>query len=157
MIETQSTAHRAFRQLVETIAVVVTIWILSLFSLPTPNNSITGMTAVILIVLGAIGFYAIRRALRTFRSILLAELQAGYVTTTFTQGLFWLRKSGKAFTWGDDVVGWDWDGLWVLGSDGDVISTPNLSADPPGLYPSPHDPGRRELWTGHIWSSVYFD
>lgn len=150
-------AHQAFIRLAVTIGAAVTVWILALFLLPTPNNSITGMTAVILIVLFAIGYFAIRKAVRTFRSILLDELQAGYVTTTFAQGLFWIRKSGRLFTWADDVVGWDWDGLWVLDSDGNIVSSPNPSVDPPGLYPSPHVPGRRELWTGYVWTSVYFD
>ena len=150
-------AHRAFLQLAVTIGVALAVWILALFLLPTPNNSITGMTAVVLIVLFAVGYFAIRKALRTFRSTLLDELQAGYVTTTFTQGLFWLRSSRRLFTWADDVVGWDWDGLWVLDSNGNIVSSPDLSADPPGLYPSPHEPGRRELWTGYVWTSVYFD
>lgn len=45
--------------------------------------------------------------------------------------------------------------LWVLDSKGNVVSAPDLSADPPGLYPSQNIPERRELWTGYRWTGVF--
>ena len=151
------TAHQAFIRLAVTLGVATAVWVLFLLALPKQNNSITGWTAVVLSVLLAIGYFAVRKELRTFRSVLLDELQMGYATTTFTQGLFWSRRHEKALIWGDDVVGWDWDGLWVLDSRGNVVSEPDLSADPPGIYPSPNKPDQRELWTGYMWTSVYFE
>jgi hypothetical protein len=99
-----------------------------------------------------VGFFVTRAALLRFRAVLLDELRAGYVTTTFVQGLFWGSDRGDS-----DVVGWEWRGLWTLASDGRVVSAPDLSVDPPGVYPSPNAPGRHELWTGCQWTNVFFD
>ena len=105
-----------------------------------------------------IGGFVTYRALVTFRSRLLEEIQSGYTTTTFQQGGFWLaQRGGSAFSPGRNVQGWDWDGLWVLDSRGEVISSADPSVDPPGLYASPHSPGERELWTGHQWTFIYPD
>ena len=111
-----------------------------------------------MIVVLAFGGFMIRRALTSFRSRLLEEIQAGYVTTTFQQGGFWLaHRDGPAFAPGRNVLGWDWRGLWVLDSSGEVVSLPDRAFDPPGLYPSPHVPGERELWTGYQWAFVFPD
>ncbi len=132
--------------------------ILCLVLLPTPNDQIAGKTAIAFIVTMAIGYVVTRASLRRFRAIFLEELQAGYATTTFLQGLFWRRsREASGSTWGDDVFGWEWKGLWVLDSHGNVVSAPDPSVDPPGLYPSPNVPGSRELWTGHRWTGVLPD
>ena len=148
------TARRALVVLAATIGLAVLAAIACLVSLP--GGRITGWGAAVYVVVLVVGYVAVRASLHRFRGVLLDELQAGYVTTTFTQGLFWMpgRGSGRR-TWGDDVVGWRWDGLWVLDSHGDVVSAPDRAADPPGLYPSPHRPGELELWTGHRWTGVF--
>ena len=148
------TARRAFRRLVATLAVSVAATVGCLLLLP--DDRIAGKGAIAYVSTIAVGYVATRASVRRFRAIFLDELQAGYATTTFTQGLFWLpvRGAGRP-TWGDDVVGWDWDGLWVLDTDGNVVSVPDPSVDPPGLYPSPHIPGHLELWTGYRWTGVF--
>ena len=110
----------------------------------------------LLMVLGAtgVGIAVVVAAIGRFRRVLLAELAAGYVTTTFHQGLFWfVSRPGPRV--GNDVVGWVWDGVWVLDSSGRVISEPDPDVDPPGFYPSPNRPGRLELWTGAQWVGVH--
>ena len=84
-----------------------------------------------------------------FRSKLLLEMQAGYTTVPVDAGKFW----------GSDVTGrktkasvlWDCSGCWVLSSNGDVISEPDFTTDPPGVYPSPRGPAERAVWTGVEW------
>jgi hypothetical protein len=97
-----------------------------------PDHRVAGRGAIAFFATLAVGFLAIRASLHRFRDIFLEELQAGYATKTFTQGLFWIppRASGRK-TWGDDVVGWDWDGLWVLDGHGNVVSAPDRSVDRP--------------------------
>ncbi len=153
-IKGRPTARRAFTRLAVTLGVAVGASILCLLLLP--DSRIEGRGAIVLIVTMMFGFIATRSALDRFRTILVDELQAGYATFTFTQGLFWIpRRSSWRPTWGDDVIGWDWAGLWVLDADGNVVSEPDASVDPPGLYPSPNNPGHRELWTGHRWTGVF--
>ncbi len=121
-----------------------------------PENGGQATVRELAIVLSAtvIGIAAEVAAIGRFRRVLLAELAAGYVTTTFHQGAFWFVK-GPGPTWGNDVVGWVWDGVWVLTSAGDVVSAPDPAVDPPGFYPSPNRPGQWELWTGSQWIGVH--
>jgi hypothetical protein len=153
-IDVRPTAHEAFVRLAATLAASAAAMIIFLISLP--DDRISGMGAIVFGTIVAIGFVVTRASLRRFRALFLDELQAGYATTTFTQGLFWLpaRGAGRK-TWGDDVIGWDWDGLWVLDAEGHVVSGPDPSKDPPGLYPSPNISGQRELWTGYRWTGVF--
>jgi hypothetical protein len=146
------TARQAFTRLAATLGVAVAVSSLWLFVLAPPDET---LAFTVYIATLAVGYFVTRASLRRFRAIFLDELQAGYTTKTFTQGLFWIPRRGTGPRWGDDVVGWDWDGLWVLDTQGDVISAPDLSADPPGLYPSPNIPGSRELWTGYRWTGVF--
>lgn len=123
-----------------------------------PENGGQATVPALAMMLGAtaVGIAAVVVAIRRFRRVLLAELAAGYVTTTFHQGLFWVVNSPGP-TWGNDVVGWVWDGVWVLTSAGSVVSGPDPNVDPPGLYPSPNRPGQLELWTGSQWTGVHVD
>lgn len=132
--------------------------LMTLVVLPKPEGQIAGVTAIALVVVLAFGGLLIRRALTRFRSQLLDEIQAGYVTTTFQQGGFWLaHRDGPAYAPGRNILAWDWRGLWVLDAAGGVASPADHSIDPPGLYPSPHSKGERELWTGHQWTFVFPD
>lgn len=152
------TAHTMLRHLGYSLATTVGAALAALVGLPKPDGRIAPVTAIVIIVVLACGGFLIRRSLAAFRSKLLEEMQAGYVTTTFEQGGFWLAKrDGSAFAPGRNVLGWDWRGLWVLDPTGRVVSPPDRSVDPPGLYPSPHSPGKRELWTGHQWTFVFPD
>jgi hypothetical protein len=115
----------------------------------------TGGGLVVMFVLLVVGYFAVRVPLHRCRDIFLEELQAGYATRTFTQGSFWIPR-GPARTHKDnDVIGWVWDGLWVLDEHGNVIATPDRTLDPPGLYPSARRPGHLELWTGCQWAGVH--
>lgn len=154
----EPTARALLHRLGYTLAASVGATLVTLLVLPTPDGQIALVTAIGIIVVLAAGGILSRRALAAFRSRLLDEIQAGYVTTTFQQGGFWLaRREGRAFAPGRNVLGWDWRGLWVLDSAGWVVSIGDRAVDPPGLYPSPHLPGQRELWTGHQWAFVFPD
>jgi hypothetical protein len=147
------TARNAFRYLATTFAVAVAATLACLALLP--DGRIAGKGAIAYVAVLVIGYFAVRVPLHRCRDILLEELQAGYTTRTFTQGSFWIPR-GPARTHKDnDVIGWVWDGLWVLDRHGNVVSVPDRSLDPPGLYPSPHRPGKLELWTGYQWAGVY--
>lgn len=145
------TACQMILRFAATVAVFVVVSMLCAFFAPVQDRLGSAAVVVSLAVL-TIGFFPARAALVGFRVVFLGELQAGYVTFTFLQGMFWRNGSSDA-----DVIGWDWSGLWTLTSDGRVMSTPDLSVDPPGVYPSPNGPGRRELWTGSQWGDVFFD
>ena len=153
-----ASAHRLLLRLGYTLAAGVGAVLVTLAALPTPDGRIGVAAAAVLILVMAAGAFMGRRALVSFRSRLLDEIQAGYTSTTFKQGGFWLaHRDGSVFAPGRNVLGWDWLGLWVLDADGAVVSSPDRSTDAPGLYPSPHRSGERELWTGHQWSFVYPD
>ena len=154
----EPTARVLLHRLGYTLAASVGATLVTLFALPTPDGQIAPVTAIGIIVVLAAGGILTRRALAAFRSRLLDEIQAGYVTTTFQQGGFWIaRREGRVFAPGRNVLGWDWRGLWVLDSAGGAVSIADRAVDPPGLYPSPHRPGQRELWTGHQWAFVFPD
>ena len=121
---------------------------------PTKGNQATVPALLMMLGATAVGIGAMIAAIRRFRRALLAELAAGYVTTTFYQGLFWM-VNGLGPRAGDDVVGWVWDGVWVLNSAGGVVSAPDPDVDPPGFYPSPNRTGQFELWTGSQWTGVH--
>ncbi len=121
---------------------------------PTKGSHETVSSLLILLGATAVGIGAMIAAIRRFRRVLLAELAAGYVTTTFYQGLFWMAQ-GPGPRVGNDVVGWVWDGVWVLTSAGDVVASPDPAVDPPGFYPSPNTPSQLELWTGSQWTGVH--
>ena len=145
------TAHQALVRVGVTMAVAVAVSLPCAFFPPLEDRLGAASVPVFLVML-TLGFFVTRAALIRFRLVLLDELRAGYVTTTFVQGLFWGSGRGDS-----DVISWEWRGLWTLKSDGRVVSAPDLSGDPPGVYPSPNAPGRRELWTGCRWTNVFFD
>ncbi len=147
----QPTAHQELVRVGVTLAVSVAVSVPWAFFPPLQDRLGNASVPVFLAVLIA-GLFVTRAALIRFRVVFLDELRSGYVTTTFIQGLFWGNGGGDS-----DVVGWEWRGLWTLTSDGRVVSAPDLSVDPPGVYPSPNAPGRRELWTGCRWANVFFD
>jgi hypothetical protein len=154
----EATAHALLRRLGYTLTATCGTALLTLLVLPRPKGRINSVTAIAIVVALVIGGLLSRRALAVFRSRLLEEMQAGYVTTTFQQGGFWLaHRNGRALSPGRNVLGWEWRGLWVLDSEGAVVSPPDRTFDPPGLYSSPHSPRERELWTGHQWTFVYPD
>jgi hypothetical protein len=148
------TARNAFRQLATTFAVAVAPAVL--WTVLLADERIGGKGgAIAYVAILVIAYFVVRVPLHRCRDILLEELQAGYTTRTFTQGLFWIPRGPGRSMKGDDVIGWIWDGLWVLDVHGNVVSAPDRSIDPPGLYPSPHRPGQLELWTGCQWAGVY--
>jgi hypothetical protein len=148
-------ARHALVGLAVTIAFSVVVPILCLIVLPTPGGRIGGTAGAAFAAAVVVGFVAVRQALGRFRAAFLKELNAGYTTTTFDQGLFWLRSRDATDAVAEDVIGWDWRGVWVLRASGTVVSSPDPSLDPPGLYPSPTVAGRYELWTGCRWSGVF--
>ena len=94
--------------------------------------------------------YTIRRWGRA----VLDEATAGYTTTPFDLGRFWIGAAPEA-PWTVGWIGWDFSGLWVMAPDGTVKASPRPERDPPGVYPSPNRPGEWELWTGSQWSAHF--
>ncbi len=94
--------------------------------------------------------YTIRRWGRA----VLDEATAGYTTTPFDLGRFWIGAAPEA-PWTFGWIGWDFSGLWVMAPDGTVEAAPRSDRDPPGVYPSPNRPGEWELWTGSQWSAHF--
>lgn len=149
-----TTAHQALVRC--GIAVCVAAVLVALAVSVGPASGGQASLPQLLLVLGATGagIAVVVAAVGRFRRVLLAELAAGYVTTTFHQGLFWfVDRPGPRV--GNDVVGWVWDGVWVLHPSGRVVSPPDPEVDPPGFYPSPNRAGRLELWTGAQWVGVH--
>ncbi|GGC06059.1 hypothetical protein GCM10010972_19090 [Cellulomonas carbonis] len=80
-----------------------------------------------------------------------AELQQGYTTLTLQFGGFWCGEGPLTLS-GEMRAAWDYRGTWQLDHrDGRVLRAPDRGVDPPGMYPSPNQPGRMELWTGRVW------
>ena len=149
-----TTAHRALVRCGVVLAGAALLVVVALTLGPENGGQATVQDVAVMLGATVVGIAAVVVAIRRFRRVLLAELGAGYVTTTFHQGMFWfVNRPGPAV--GDDVVGWDWAGVWVLTSDGAVVSGPDPDADPPGFYPSPNRPGQLELWTGSQWIGVH--
>lgn len=84
------------------------------------------------------------------------ECLHGYATITLLAGSFGGQRHSA---WSGTEVGmpWDFSGVWVLNGRFDVKSAPSPAFHPPGLYPSPHEAGRWELWTGVAWSGTCQD
>lgn len=83
---------------------------------------------------------------------LVAEIRHGYTTLENFSGGFWVGRGHPGEVGGR----WDFRGLWLLDpKTGAVRRSPAPVGDPPGMYPSPHRPGRRELWTGAEWHGHY--
>lgn len=134
----QPTAHALLRRLGFTLAVTVAAVLVTLLLFGTPDWRMAPATAIGVVVVLAIGGWMTRGALVSFRSRLLEEIQAGYVTTTFEQGGFWLaHRDGPAFARGRNVLGWDWRGLWVLDPAGGVVSPPDRAVDLPACTRRP--------------------
>ena len=95
------------------------------------------------------------QAWRGFGALNARELEHGYTTLVLTLG--GLTSIGSRDESGHSHTPWDYSGIWVLGNDGRVLSPPDPSKEPPGFYPSPHEPGRFELWTGCAWSGQVRD
>jgi hypothetical protein len=106
--------------------------------------------AVIALAWLALAAFLLARVRRRF----FAELAAGYTTLVLAGGGLWFSRSGY---WGRSFtrVPWDFSGCWQLADDGAVRAAPDRDGDPPGFYPSPYQPGRRELWTGAVWSGRF--
>ncbi|MEV6596636.1 hypothetical protein AB0M36_07165 [Actinoplanes sp. NPDC051346] len=86
---------------------------------------------------------------------LVAEFRHGYTTLEWKSGGFWVGEGYTGGT-GEDWSRWDCRGLWLLDAKtGAVLRGPVPGGDPPGMYPSPHHPGRWELWTGLQWHGHY--
>jgi hypothetical protein len=86
---------------------------------------------------------------------LLAELSCGYTTIVMAFGGFWLGRGRRGWATGWRIP-WDFSTVWVLRSDGrTVIRPPQLSGDPPGMYPSDSRADSLELWTGATWAGYF--
>lgn len=99
---------------------------------------------------GVLVVVAIVWAVRRWGAAMTSELLAGYTTSTPTAGAWWLppRRSDRPVAW----VHWDYTGIEVRRRDGTVRQPTTPTVPAPGFYPSPHEPGRLELWTGSQWT-----
>lgn len=152
----EPSAHQALVRLGWTVAVAAGVAVTSVLLLSV-DGALGGLQLVVFLAVLAVGYVVSRAAVIRFRTLLLGELQAGHTTTTFLQGGFWMRNRQQAGRRSDAGLGWTWEGLWVLTSAGRVVSTPDRTVDPPGIYPSPYAEGRKEIWTGSEWSGVLVD
>ena len=144
------TARQALRGVAVVAGLVVTAILTVLFT-GSASGRLPWPAVAALLGVSACGVVALAVAVRRWGRALVAELQRGYTTTTFTMGRFWVgRAPDGAVSHG--WVQWNWDATWVLRPDGEVVSAPSGDGDPPGLYPSPRHDGVLELWTGHQWS-----
>lgn len=111
--------------------------------------------AWVLGVVAAVGLVVVAVLLRRLRSIMWAEIQAGYCRMDYMVALF-SRDPEYRFP-ANRMRGAPWDlrGLWRLAEDGSVAAEPDRSVLPPGHYPSPNRPGELELWTGLAWAYGY--
>ena len=149
-----TTAHQALVRCALVLACAVVLVVVVIAFGPEDGGQATVWGVASILGATAVGLAPVLVAIGRFRRVLLAELAAGYVTTTFLHGSFWfVSRPGRKV--GNDVVGWDWDGVWVLTSGGSVVTAPDPGVDPPGFYPSPHRPGELELWTGCQWIGVH--
>jgi hypothetical protein len=97
--------------------------------------------------------------LRAMSQRLLAEIDAGYVTTQVLAAQLTLRANRhypRQFAYGERQTPWNCAGIWALhGRTGRVLHAPDRSFDAPGFYPSPYRSGLLELWTGAGWADQY--
>lgn len=105
-------------------------------------------------VLAAFGYVLFKMPRETVGSYL-AETQLGYTTTkgVVQTGL----RDTTELPLKHVMLPWDFSGVWRLDSQGSVVTPPDRRFDPPGYYPSPHLPGKYELWTGVMWTGSYTD
>ncbi|MEU8661169.1 hypothetical protein [Actinoplanes philippinensis] len=145
------TARAAFRRLLATTAITF----LTVLLLAKTLNGAGAMAAVILG--GILLLVLIHRDLARAGDRLIAEFRHGYATLDWSLGGFWFGE-GYTGTTGEALSPWDLRGLWLLdASTGAVRRGPAGDGDPPGMYPSPHAPGRWELWTGVEWHGHFED
>lgn len=147
-------ASRLFNRWLVTSALVVAAVLVAVEGVPRVGLGTWGESALTLAV-GLIGLAAIFRSLGRVGDRKLEEISHGYTTLKLEFGAFW-RGEGRQWPQFGRRPPWDYSGLWVLdGATGAVVSEPDRSLDPPGLYPSPNRPGALELWTGVVWSGHY--
>jgi hypothetical protein len=147
-------ASRLFNRWIATSAAVVIAVLLALEIVPRLGLPGWGQ-GVLTLAAGLIGLAMIMRNLGRVGERKLEEIAAGYTTIKLEFGDFWIGEGRRWSRFGRRPP-WDYSGLWVLdGATGAVVSEPDRSVDPPGLYPSPNRPGALELWTGVVWSGHY--
>ncbi|MEZ5096470.1 MAG: hypothetical protein R2731_10315 [Nocardioides sp.] len=96
--------------------------------------------------------WQVRRLSSAVGAPYLQELAHGYTTLRLHWGTLWnVAAPGRSITFRQP---WDYRGIWVLDSGGRVQQTPQPGILPPGMYPSPHQAGQFELWTGAGWAGV---
>ncbi|WP_433792959.1 hypothetical protein [Actinoplanes sp. CA-252034] len=144
------TARAAFRTLLATTAIAGLTAILLAKTLDSAGAP--GVAVMAAVTLGAaLMLLLIRRQLARVGDRLIAEFRHGYATLDWSSGGFWFGEGHTGIT-GEVRSPWNLRGLWLLdASTGAVRRAPIPVGDPPGMYPSPHIPGRWELWTGMEW------
>lgn len=150
-IEEAPTSQKAFMQMVMVLAVTVAC-VIGVVLVGQSDGHLSWLTVALTLGVAGIGAAIVVALTRRWGQALMAELQHGYTTMTFTMGAFWFTPPPEG-TWTLNWVEWDWRGTWVLRADGEVVSEPSDAFDPPGLYPSPRREGALELWTGHQWTN----
>ncbi|BEL04338.1 hypothetical protein Q0Z83_025290 [Actinoplanes sichuanensis] len=139
------TARAAFRRLLVTTAMAF----LTVLLLAKTLSSVGALAAIGLG--GTLVLVLIHRQLARVGDRLIAEFRHGYATLDVSLGGFWFGEGYTGIT-GEAWSRWDLRGLWLLdASTGAMRRAPAGDGDPPGMYPSPHAPGRWELWTGVEW------
>lgn len=124
--------------------------VLTLVLLPLPDS----WRLVVFLPASIFILYLTGRQLHAFGSRQVEEYLAGYRVRGITMGSAFLGRSYRR-AWEHKRVGWDERGLWQLNTRGEAVAPPQEGVLPPGFYPSPHRPGRLQLWTGLQWLTYF--
>jgi hypothetical protein len=146
-------AQAAVRVFVGELAVIVAVG-LAVIALAGRTELSQGAISVVVLVTGLAGFLVVLMRWRRIGPLQLAELEQGYTTLAVQFGGFVLGDGRRRPGLGRRLP-WDYAGVWVLDSSGQVLSAPEPGVEGPGFYPSPTRPGSLELWTGATWAGQF--
>lgn len=101
------------------------------------------------LVITAAAVPVLARATTRWGDALVLEACSGYTTAPATTARWWGLPAPSRQVRSGWGTPWDFTGLWHLTEDGAVVEAPDLSIDPPGIFPGPD--GEWALWTGVVW------
>jgi len=107
-------------------------------------------------IVGSLGYLVIEWRKSDLHN--LDEMAHGYTTWVLKSGSLAVGRRSRAWRRSNEETTWDYSGVWVLNHTGQkVLSEPDPTVEPPGLYPSPHREGWLELWSGAQWLGIFRD
>ncbi|MGY2127452.1 hypothetical protein [Blastococcus sp. SYSU DS0617] len=146
-------AQAAVRVFLGELVVIVVVG-LAVVAMAGRSELSQGGLSVVVLITGLCGFVLVLQRWRQIGPLHLAELEQGYATLVLMFGGFTLGDGRRRPGMGQRLP-WNYAGVWVLDSSGQVLSAPEPGVEGPGFYPSPTRPGLFELWTGVVWAGQY--